>query len=214
MAAPPASLPRHPHVEIESEQRVWNGLFPLDVVQFRHRRFDGRMSALRTWELWRRGRAAALLPYDPDADLIVVMEQFRLPALAAGIEPVLLEFPAGLCEPGEDPLTTIVRESEEEIRLQPDRLERIGDFMLTPGGADEYVALYAGRVRAPETDRVGIAGHGGTASESEDIRVRVLPATEAIERALAGSVTNSVTALGLLWLASRRDWLRGLWSRA
>ena len=214
MAVPPPSLPRHPDVEIVSEQRVWNGLFPLDVVRFRHRRFDGRMSALRTWELWRRGRAAALLPYDPDADLVVVMEQFRLPALAAGIDPVLLELPAGLCEHGEDPLTTVTRESAEEIGLQPDRLERIGDFILTPGGADEYVTLYAGRVRAPETDRAGIAGHYGTAAESEDIRVRVLPASEAIERALAGTITNSVTALGFLWLASRRDWLRSLWSRA
>ena len=172
------------------------------------------MSALRTWELWRRGRAAALLPYDPDADLVVVMEQFRLPALAAGIDPVLLELPAGLCEHGEDPLTTVTRESAEEIGLQPDRLERIGDFILTPGGADEYVTLYAGRVRAPETDRAGIAGHYGTAAESEDIRVRVLPASEAIERALAGTITNSVTALGFLWLASRRDWLRSLWGRA
>jgi ADP-ribose pyrophosphatase len=214
MAVSHPPLPPHPDVRIESEQRVWTGRFPLDVVRFRHRRFDGRLSGLRTWELWRRGRAAALLPYDPDADAVVVMEQFRLPALAAGIEPVLLELPAGLCDEGEDPRTTLVRESQEEIGLEPDRVERIGDFMLTPGGADEYVALYAGRVRAPEADRTGVAGHGGLASESEDIRVRVLPATQAIGQALAGSIPNSVTALGLLWLAARRDWLRALWSRA
>jgi ADP-ribose pyrophosphatase len=86
MAVHHPPLPGHPDVEIESEQRVWNGRFPLDVVRFRHRRFDGCPSELRTWELWRRGRAAALLPYDPDTDAVVLMEQFRLPALAAGIE--------------------------------------------------------------------------------------------------------------------------------
>ena len=45
------------------------GRFALDVVRFRHRRFDGTMSGTRTWEVLRRGRAAALLPYDPEADM-------------------------------------------------------------------------------------------------------------------------------------------------
>src|ERR1700693_1098226 len=73
-------LPAYPGVDICSEQRVWNGRFPLDVVRFRHRRFDGAMSGVKTWEVWRRGRAAAVLPYDPVADVVVLIEQFRLPA--------------------------------------------------------------------------------------------------------------------------------------
>jgi ADP-ribose pyrophosphatase len=213
MSHPPlTTLPGRADVQIESERRVWNGRFPLDVVRFRHRRFDGSLSATRKWELWRRGRAAALLPYDPGADAVVLMDQFRLPALAAGINPIMLELPAGLCEADEDVGDTLVRETREEIGLTPDRLERIGDFMLTPGGADEYVGLYAGRVRAPAADQAGIAGSGGLDIESEDIRVRVLPAEEAIGQVLAGAVPNSVTALGLLWLASRRTWLRERWT--
>jgi len=50
------------------------------VVKFRHRRFDGTMSGIRTWEVWRRGRASALLPYNPIADAVVLIEQFRFPA--------------------------------------------------------------------------------------------------------------------------------------
>ena len=41
-----------------------------------------------------------LLPYDPVADTVVLIEQFRLPALAAGLDPVLVELPAGLCDDG------------------------------------------------------------------------------------------------------------------
>src|SRR5258708_36882197 len=63
-------LPPHPDVVVEAEQRVWSGRFPLDVVKFHQRRFDGAMSGTRTWELWRRGQAAALLPYDPVADAV------------------------------------------------------------------------------------------------------------------------------------------------
>jgi ADP-ribose pyrophosphatase len=214
MPRTPAPLPAHPDVTIESNQRVWSGRFPLDVVRFRHRRFDGAMSGPRTWELWRRGRAAALLPYDPTTDQVVLIEQFRFPALAAGVDPVLVEFPAGLCEDGESPEASITREMQEEMRLAADRLKRIGTFMLSPGGVDEVLELYAGRVTAPPTGPDGIAWHAGEPGENEDIRVRVWPAAEAIEAALAGRFSNIVTSAGLFWLAARRDWLRQQWETA
>jgi len=207
----PSPIAPHPDVVIFSEKRVWSGRFPLDVVAFRNRRFDGAMSAPRTWELWRRGRASALVPYDPWTDSVVMIEQFRLPALAAGVDPVLVELPAGLCEDDEDPATAIRREVREEMRMDADLLERIGHFLLTPGGADESCELYAGRVRAPPAGPDGIAWYAGEVQENEDIRVRVWPAGTAIEAAFAGRFTNVITSLGLFWLAAKRDWLRQIW---
>jgi ADP-ribose pyrophosphatase len=210
----PRPIPPHPDVIIESEQRVWSGRFPLDVVTFRHRRFDGAMSGRRVWELWRRGAASALLPYDPIADQVVLIEQFRFPALAAGLDPVLVELPAGLCEDGEPPEATIRREMREEMAMDADRVIRIGRYMLTAGGADEMCELYVGRVTAPRTGPDGIAWHAGEAAEHEDIRVRVWPADAAIAAALDGRLANSVTAIGLLWLAVRRESLRAAWLAA
>ena len=195
-----------------SEQRVWDGRFPLDVVRFRHRRFDGAMSGVKTWEVWRRGRAAAVLPYDPVADAVVLIEQFRLPALMARIDPVLVELPAGLCDDGESAETTARRETAEEMGLQVGALRHIASVLLTPGGADEVCAIYAGQVRVPSADADGIAGHAGVADEHEDIRARVWPADRAIEAALAGRMTNSVTMIGLLWLAMERPALRKEWA--
>lgn len=209
MDAPP--LTSSPDVEIESQQRVWQGRFAVDLVHFRSRRFDGTMSGPRTWELFRRGRAAAVLPYDPWTDRLVLMEQFRLPALAAGVAPVMMEIPAGLCDGGESPAATASREIVEEIALPADRLHPVADVVLTPGGSDERCTIFAGRVHAPPTDAHGIGATAGLASEQEDIRVRVLPAATAIERALAGDYANSVTVIALLWLAARRDWLRREW---
>ena len=71
--------------------------------------------------------------------------------------------------------------------------------------------LYVGRVAAPPADADGVAGHAGMVEEHEDIRVRVWPAAQAIEAVLAGRVPNSVAAIGLLWLAGRRDALREAW---
>nr|WP_283949571.1 NUDIX domain-containing protein [Limobrevibacterium gyesilva] len=214
MAVPKnAPLPAFPGLEIESDETVWQGRFPLQVIRFRHARFDGRRSGLRTWELWRRGRAAALLPYDPIADQVVLIEQFRLPALAAGVDPLMVEIPAGLCDPGEDPAATLIREAEEEIGLTPRRILPIGDFVLTPGGCDERVAIHVGEVTAPPGGADGLVGRAGLQAEDEDIQVRVWPAVTAIDAALEGRFPNSVTALALLWLAARRDRIRELWKK-
>jgi ADP-ribose pyrophosphatase len=208
---PSTDIPARDGVVICADETVWSGRFPLQIVKFRHRRFDGAMSGVRTWELWRRGAAAAVLPYDPVTDQVVVIEQFRLPALAAGFDPVLVELAAGLADGGEAPEDVVRREAVEEMGLPVERLERIGDFLLTPGGCDEHCTIFAGLVRLGSVPADGLIGHGGLVAENEDIRVRALPASVAIEAAIAGAYPNSVATIGLLWLAARHDWLRSRW---
>lgn len=212
---PNTAIPDDPSCDILSVETVWQQRFALQVVRFRNRTFAGGWSGERTWELWRRGRAAAVLPYDPVRDAVVVIEQFRLPALAAGLPPVMMELAAGLADgaASETLEQVAIREAQEEMGLAVAQLHKIGAFLLTPGGCDEECHLFAGRVRLGDVPADGILGHGGLDAEHEDIRVRALPAEQAIADALAGRVTNSVAAIGLLWLAAKRDWLRGEWGR-
>jgi ADP-ribose pyrophosphatase len=208
------TLPPSSDLIVLSEETVWDGRFRLEVITFRQRRFDGTFSGIRTWEMLRRGKAAAVLPYDPVSDRVVMIEQFRLPAYAAGLPGVMSELAAGLVDSGETPEATITRESREEMGLEVESLEKIGDFLLTPGGCDELCSLFAGRVRLGEIGADNVIGEGGLASEHEDILVRALPAALVIENALAGVYQNSVAAIGLLWFASRRDYLREKWLKA
>ena len=205
-------MPPSPDITVQSTETVWKGRTQLDVVRFRNRRFDGRMSEVRTWEVWLRGHSVGVLPYDPISDRLAMIEQFRYPAMIAGVDPVLLEIPGGFTDAGETEEQTAAREMQEEMGLVTDRLHRVGRFVLTAGGSDESVTIFAGRITAPLAAADGVAGYAGLASENEDIRIRVLPAAEAIENALAGRYTNSITVMALLWFASRRDWLRQEWA--
>jgi len=202
-------LPPCPGVEILGEETVWNGRFPLQRVTFRRRRFDGGEGGVLSWELWRRGFAVAILPYDPWTDRVALIEQFRIAALAANLDPVVTECPAGLLDPGESEEATAIRELQEETGLGTDRILRIGKYILTQGGCDETISLYAARVRL---DDLAAATHHGLAHEHEDIRLKVVAADEAIAMLDDNRIENATAALCLNWLARRRAQLRKDWT--
>jgi ADP-ribose pyrophosphatase len=211
MNARPAKAPRiapYPGLEVREDRLAWEGRFPLQLVRFTHARFDGGRSAEMVWELWRRGRSVAVLPYDPWSDRLCLIEQFRLPAHAAGLDPVMVECVAGLLEADEAPEAAARRETEEEAGLVPDLMESLGRTMLAQGGCDEVMEMFCGRVRLPET---GDTLHG-LAEEGEDIRLRLLDAEEAFALLDGGGIRNATAALCLWWLRHHRARLRKEWA--
>jgi ADP-ribose pyrophosphatase len=205
--APP--IPASPGVSVEADEVVFGGRFAMQRVRFRYTRFDGAPSGLLTWELWRRGGGVLVLPYDPATDRVALVEQFRLPALAAGLPPVQAEAPAGLLDTGEDPAAAGARELLEEAGMVALQMAPIGGFLLMPGGCDEVVHHYCAQVdlAAPR------AAAGGLEDENEDTRVVVLPAEDAFRMVAEGRVQGAPTALALLWLQLNRARLRAEWKR-
>jgi len=204
--APP--IPPHPGLEVLSDEIAWSGRFALQLVRFRHRRFDGRPSRELLWELWRRGRGVAVLPYDPWSDRIALIEQFRLPAHAAGLAPVMVECVAGLLEEGEEAEAAARRECAEESGLSPDRMERIGRYMLMQGGCDETMFLYCGRARIADS---APTAHG-LDGEGEDIRLLAMPAEQGFAWLDDNRIENATAALCLHWLRQNRARLRRDWA--
>lgn len=209
-------IPPHAGLTVLSDEVVWDGRFPVQRIRFRRRRFDGTEGGVQTWELWRRGFAVAVLPFDPWTDRVALIEQFRLPALAAGFDPVMLECPAGLLDEGEDPVEAARREVLEETGLTPDLFAPIGRYILNQGGSDETISLFVARVRLPEP---GIIGHHGLQAEHEDIRLRVVPATEALsmlddtnDNRMTNRMANATGALCLAGFARRRAALLQEWT--
>jgi ADP-ribose pyrophosphatase len=67
--------------------RSASGLLPLDRLRLRHRTVRRRHGPLITRELFVRHDAVCVLPYDPQRDEVVLIEQFRVGAWKPGSIP-------------------------------------------------------------------------------------------------------------------------------
>ncbi len=186
---------------------VYQGFFTLERHRLRHGLFRGGLSAEITRERLRRDRVAAVLPYDPRQDAVVLVEQFRIGALEAAGGAWLLETVAGVAESGETMETVARRESQEEADLELGPLERICDYFPSPGASSERVTLFCARVSAPAA-----GGYHGCADEDEDIRSHVLPADEALELIDTGVINSAMPIIALQWLALNRARLQDVWT--
>lgn len=192
--------------ELVSKSTLFKRYFRLDEYVVRHSLFAGGLSQPITREIFERGHAAAVVPYDPVADAIVFIEQFRVGAFGAGLHPWLFEFVAGIIDPGETPDEVVRREAEEEAGCRIEDLISIGRLLVSPGGSTETLSLFCGRV---DSSRVG--GIHGLEQEGEDIRAFVLPYQEAHELLRKGEITNLFTLAALQWLVLNREELRAKW---
>jgi len=193
-------------VRVVKRSTPFRGYFRIDRYRFQHRRFDGDWTPELTREVFERGHAAGVLLYDPARDEVVLIEQFRIGAYAAGLKPWLIEVVAGIIEPGEAAAEVARREAREESGCEIQALEPIGTVIMSPGGASETLALFCGRVES-----AGAGGLHGLAEEHEDIRAIVLPTDQAMARLEAGEIVNASAVICLQWLAIHRDRLRIAW---
>lgn len=198
--------PVEPTVEVVEQRTCYQGFFRMEHYRLRHRRYDGGMSPLLSRELFERGHAAAVLPYDPVLDRIVLLEQFRIGALGAPGGPWLLEIVAGIIESGETAAEVVEREMVEEAGCRLLALEPICEYLVSPGGTSERISLYCGRV-----DAAGAGGIHGLAAEGEDILVTTVSFDEAMALLASGRINSASPIIALQWLQLNRSRLQQLW---
>ena len=195
------------NVDLIEKTTPYEGYSRIDVYRLRHKRFEGGWTEVMSRELFERGQAAVVLPYDPARDAVVLIEQFRIGAYAAGFAPWLIEPVAGIIEPGETPEEVVRREAIEEAGCEIAELEPIGTVLSSPGICSEVLHLYCGRV-----DSADVGGIHGLEHEHEDIRAFTLPLDTALERLAKGEYIKAITVMTLQWLALNRERLKEKWS--
>ncbi|PWC12905.1 ADP-ribose diphosphatase [Brenneria corticis] len=194
-------------VEIIAREKLYNGFFSLVRYRFRHRLFNGEMSEEVSREIFERGHAVVLLPYDPVRDEVVLAEQIRIAAYDTSVSPWLLELVAGMIEPGESLEQVARREAQEEAGLAVGRCRQIVSYLASPGGTSERLTVMVG-----EVDARTAAGIHGLAEENEDIRVHVVSREQAYQWVEDGIIDNAASVIALQWLALHHEKLRNTWA--
>ncbi|PSV09761.1 ADP-ribose diphosphatase [Photobacterium leiognathi] len=183
-------------VDILAKETVYQGFFKMVKYRFRHKLFAGGWSGEISREMFERGHAAALLPYDPITDEVVLIEQFRVGAMAAGCEPWQLEIVAGMIDHQDESAEDVVkREAVEEAGLTVAELEKVTRYLSSSGGCSEMLDIFVGTV-----DSTQAGGIHGLAEESEDIRVHVVSREQAYEWVESGKIENAASIIALQWL--------------
>lgn len=193
-------------VDIIDDECVYNGFFSMHKLTLRHKKFNGQWSQPMTREMMVRGDAVCVLLFDPVADQILLIEQFR-PCLPKSESPWLIELVAGMVEEGECDEEVARRESLEEAGVTIKRLEYMFKFVPSPGGLVEYLRMYAGEFDASKVD-VNLTH--GLDEENEDIRLHLMSSEEAVAL-LDHDVENASTIMGLQWFALNKAKLVRLW---
>jgi len=143
---------------------------------------DGKTA---TREYIKHPGAVMVVPMLDDGRL-VLERQYRHP-----IQQVLIEFPAGKVDPGEDRLVCAQRELLEETGYTAREWARAGELALAVGYSDEFIDIFFARgltLTRPQLD------------EGEFVEVITATPAEFLEWCRDGLVRDSKTLAGALWV--------------
>jgi|GEM_PF-210090 len=188
-------------VEIRSQRRLFDDFFKIDEVIVSHQQYDGKMSADQRRLVFERGDAAAVLLFNIDTRSVVLVEQFKVPALIgrrrddSGIQDGwIAEVMAGMIGPAETAEEAAIRETLEETGYQIKAPELICKFLSSPGGTSERIFLYFAQV-----SEAAKPGKGGGLGD-EDVKVVQISVNELFDRLAKGQIDDPKLAIAAYWL--------------
>jgi ADP-ribose pyrophosphatase len=126
---------------------------------------------------------AATVAVDSDRQVLLVRQ------LRPAVGRRMLELPAGLVDPGEEPIDTARRELEEETGFTAEHLEPLASFYTSPGFSTELIHLFVA---------TGLRSGTGHQDAEEDIELVRVPLEGAIQQVLDGELSDAKTVTGLL----------------
>ncbi|MGH1538254.1 MAG: NUDIX domain-containing protein [Gammaproteobacteria bacterium] len=198
--------------KIKQRERNYDGHFKVDQLTIEHELFSGATSKPLIREQVSRHNAVAVLPFDPERDEVVLVEQFRVGALNKDDlqqvdTPWLIEVIAGLVEEGEELENVACREALEEADCKIENIMHVASFFPSPGGFSEQAHVYLAKTNTAE-----LGGIYGLEEEGEDIRVHVVPSEQAIEMLHKGKICSAISMVAMYNFMRLREKLKQDWS--
>jgi nudix-type nucleoside diphosphatase (YffH/AdpP family) len=143
-------------------------------------------------ECYNRGDGAAILLYNPKKGTVILTKQFRMPIYETNkSEGMSIEVCAGAIDNNDDPLETIIRETEEEVGYKINNAKKVLTAYTSPGALTEKMYLFV----AEYNDMMKINDGGGLDNENEEIEVLELQFAEAINMIEKESIIDAKTVM-------------------
>ncbi len=182
-------------IRIKDERVLSKNYGTLKSTTFEWRRNDGKWQTM-TRDVFDRGNAAAILPYNLKRRTVILTRQFRLPTYVNGNDDLLIEAVAGLLD-NAAPEERIRAEAEEEIGYRLHHVHKLFEAFMSPGAVTEKIHFFVAEYE-PE---MRIGSGGGLADEGEDIEVLELPLKEALAMVDDGRIVDAKTIILLQYAA-------------
>jgi GDP-mannose pyrophosphatase NudK len=187
------------NVRIKDVETLAENKAKLMRVSFEQRTNKGEWRQ-RQREVYDNGNSAAILPYDPERNTVLLTRQLRLPMfLQDGLESAV-EACAGKLE-GESADQRIKKEMEEELGYRIAEVERLFELYVSPGMIMEKVVFFT--CAYSPTNKVSAGG--GLAEEGEDIEVLERTVEQATTMIDAGEIVDAKTVILIQFLSERRQ---------
>ncbi|WP_296316777.1 NUDIX domain-containing protein [Winogradskyella sp. UBA3174] len=163
----------------------------LDRIDYDFQFANGEWKSV-TRECYNRGDGAAILLYNSEKGTVILTKQFRMPIYENDkSEGMSIEACAGAIDNNDDPLETIIRETEEEVGYKLNDAKQVLTAYTSPGALTEKMYLFI----AQYTDEMKVNNGGGLESENDEIEVLEIPFPKAIAMIESENIIDAKTIM-------------------
>jgi len=164
--------------------------YTLNRISFEYRLKNGEW-VKQSRESYDRGNGATILLYNKLKGTVILINQFRMPTYVNGNRTgMMVETCAGVLD-GDDPLTCIIKETEEETGYQIKNVKKVFEMYMSPGAVTEILYFFV----AEYDEKMKVSDGGGLEVEHEDIEVLEINFHKALGMVNSGEIKDAKTII-------------------
>ena len=181
--------------EILTSKIIFHEFLKVEKTSVRWEKFEGGMCNAATRYVVRRGDSVGVVPVCRENGHIILIKQFRFPAVRGENDGYIWEIPAGMVDGNESTAQTATRELFEEIGLRAKAVEPLISFFLSPGLLDEKIHLFYALLEKCESLR----DVGGNPEEQENLLIKGFKPEDIVSMIEQGEIIDAKTISAILY---------------
>ncbi len=180
--------------KIINKKKLHDGFFKMNEFTLTYKKYDGQWSENIKREVFGGSQVAAVLPYDPVKNEIILVQQFRPGTISKNVNNYVDEIVAGIIDHNEEPISAAKRECFEETGCNVKKITPILEYFPSPGSSESYYHLFLGEIETITETRIR-----GVEGENEDIFVKSYKVEKLKQKLIDNKIINGLTLIALQW---------------